>query len=103
MYTYKIIDFSNTDKWIYIKCNEEDSVQESEPFVELVKHIAKKWNDNEWQGKISSVGDMRYKVKNDPVNLIYQWDGLFGIVFDYSNDSNSDCIKTFLHDNYGIE
>ena len=69
MYTYKITDISETDKWIYISCNEEDSVYESEPFVEVVKLIAKKWNDNEWQGHISSVGDMRYKVKNDPINL----------------------------------
>ena len=80
MYTYKITDISETDKWIYISCNEEDSVYESEPFVEVVKLIAKKWNDNEWQGHISSVGEMRYKVKNDPINLVYQWDDLFGIV-----------------------
>lgn len=36
MYTYKITDVSETDKWIYIKCNEENSVNESEPFVEVV-------------------------------------------------------------------
>ena len=102
MYTYKITDISETDKWIHISCNEEDSVYESEPFVELVKLIAKKWNDNEWQGHISSVGETRYKVKNDPINLVYQCDDLFGIVFEYKNSSNLDDVKSFLADNYNI-
>ena len=48
MYTYRITDVSEIDKWIYIKCNEEDSIKGSEPFVEVVKLIAKKWNDNKW-------------------------------------------------------
>ena len=102
MYTYKITDISETDKWIYISCNEEDSVYESEPFVEVVKLIAKKWNDNEWQGHISSVGEMRYKVKNDPIDLVYQWDDLFGIVFEYKNSTNLDDVKSFLSDKYNI-
>ncbi len=102
MYTYKITGVSETDKWIYIKCNEEDSVNESEPFVEVVKRIAKMRNDNKWQGNISSVGNMRYKVKSDPFDLIYQWDDLFGIVFEYKNSTNLDDLKSFLADNYNI-
>ena len=102
MYTYRIADFSETDNWIYIKCNEEDSVSENEPFVELVKYIAKKWNDNEWQEKIFSVGDMRYKVKNDPIDLVYQWDDLFGIVIEYKTSTSLNVIKSFIADNYNI-
>ena len=51
--------------------NEERSVLKNEPFVELVKHIAQKWNNGEWQGIISSLGEMRYKIKNDPIELTY--------------------------------
>ncbi len=102
MYTYKITYVSKTDKWIFINCKEEDSMLESEPFVELVKSIAKKWNDNEWQGNISSVGDVRYMVRNDPIDLIYQWDDLFGIVFEYKNRTSLDDVKSFLAENYDI-
>jgi hypothetical protein len=103
MYTYKIIDVNEQSKWILLKCNEEDSISEYEPFIELVKSIAQKWNDGEWEEKITSVGDMRYKVKNDPVNLTYQWDDLFGIVFDCSGISYLDNVKTFLLKNYDIK
>lgn len=102
MYTYKIECVSKTDKWIYINCKEEDSILEREPFDELVKSIAIKWNYNEWQGKIYSVGEMRYKVKNDPIDLVYQWDDLFGIVFEYKNCTNLNDLKYFLADNYDI-
>ena len=102
MYTYKIADVSKTEKWIYINCKEEDSILESEPFVELVKSIAKKWNDNEWQGNIFSAGDMRYKVKNDPIDLVYQWDDLFGIVLEYKNSANLEDVKSFIAANYNI-
>ena len=102
MFTYKITDISKSDNWIYIQCNEEDSTSENNPFIELVKHIAKKWNNNEWQGRIFSVGELRYKVKNDPIDLIYQWDDLFGIVFEYTNKTSLNGIRSFIADNYNI-
>ena len=102
MYTYRITGVSENDKWIYIKCNEEDSMFENEPFVELVKQITQKWNNGEWQGNISSVGEMRYQINNDPISLVYQWDDLFGIVFDYQNNSNLSDVKPFIADNYNI-
>lgn len=103
MYTYKIIKVDEQSKWMFIQCVEENSIINCEPFVEIVKLVAQKWNDGEWEGKISSVGDMRYKVKNDPVNLTYQWDDLFGIVFDCSGISDLDNVKTFLLKNYDIK
>ena len=102
MYTYKIGNVSETDKWIYVKCIEENSVDESESFVELLKTIAIKWNNSEWNGKISSVGNMRYKVENDPIDLVYQWDDLFGIVFEYKDNTNLDAVKSFITNNYNI-
>ena len=102
-YQYLIKNISISDNWIFIKCNDEDSLNDSTTFVYLLKAITKKLNDGKWKEKISSVGNMRYKIKNDPLNLIYQWDDLFGIVFEYSNDSNLDYIKTFIYKNYGIK
>ena len=103
MNTYKIADISEADKWIYIESNKEDSINESEVFVELVKSIAIKWNNNEWAGKIYSIGEIRYKVKNDPLNLVYQWDDLYGIVFEYKDGISLDMIKSFISDNYNIK
>ena len=100
-YTYKINGVSTTDNWIYIECNEEDSVMEYEPFVALVRSIATKWN-GQWQEKISSAGDMRYKINNDPLDLVYQWDDLYGIVFAYKDGANFADIKTFIAGNYNI-
>lgn len=102
MYTYKITSISEINKWIYINCNEANSLLESEPFVELLKSIAMKWNNNEWQENIYSAGEMRYKVKNDPFDLVYQWDDLFGIVFEYKNSANLEDVKAFIADNYNI-
>ncbi len=101
MYTYDILSVSEDSKWIFIICNEVDS-EEYEPFVALLKNIAQKWNNGEWQGKISSAGEMRYRINNDPLNLVYQWDDLFGIVFDYKNSTNLNDVKSFIADNYNI-
>ena len=102
-YTYRISRISENDRWIHIECNEEDSILKYEPFAELVKAITKKWNNNEFQGNIISTGKMQYRINNDPYNLIYQWDDLFGIVIDYINVSDLKRLKTFLLEEYGIE
>ena len=102
MYTYKIVSISKTENWTHVKCNEKDSLFEIEPFVELIKYISKKWNKNEWKGNIFSVGEMRYKVKNDPIDLVYQWDDLFGIVFECKNSTNLDDVRSFIAENYDI-
>lgn len=102
MYTYRIIGTSETGEWIFIDCNEEDSMLEYEPFIELIKSIAMKWNNNEWQGQILPVDEMRYKVKNDPIDLTYQWDDLFGIVFERNDKTTLDDVKTFIAHHYNI-
>ena len=98
---FSISSISKRDKWIYIKSTDASDILDCEPFVELVKNIAKKWNDDVCEGNITSVGNMRYKIKNDPLDLVYQWDDLFGIVFEYTGEIEE--IKTFIGDNYGIE
>ena len=100
MYTYSISRVSE-NKWIYIECIEEDSALEHAPFVELVKTIAMKWNNGLWQGHISQEGQMRYRIENDPLNLVYQWDDLYGIVLEYAQAS-PDPVVTILGEYYGI-
>ena len=101
MYTYFISRISKSDKWIYVECKEEDSMLEQEPFVELVKNVAKAWNGGTWEGNILQAGEMRYQVKNDPLNLVYQWDDLYGIVLEYAQAS-PDPVVTILGEYYGI-
>ncbi|MBQ8210087.1 MAG: hypothetical protein IJZ35_05855 [Clostridia bacterium] len=84
MYTYYVSYIAKNDKWIFVQCNEEDSILDYEPFDALVKSIAKKWNNNQYDGNITSIGNTQYKIKNDPMDLIYQWDDLFGIVLIFS-------------------
>ena len=102
MYTYKIVGVSEAEHWVHIACCETDSTEEYESFASLIKDIAQMWNDNAWLGKISAVGEMRYIVNNDPLALIYQWDSLFGIIFEYPADANPEEIKAFLRSNYKI-
>ena len=102
-YQYKIENISLSDCWIFLDCKDEDSLNDSTAFVNLLKFIAKQLNAGEWKEKIYSTGgNMRYTIKNDPLNLVYQWDDLFGIVFDYKNSTNLDDVKSFLADNYDI-
>ena len=101
-YTYQITHIAEDSKWIFIDCVNEDSLMETLPFTDLLKHIARKWNENVWEGNISLAGDRRYKINNDPIDLIYQWDDLFGIVFEYDSRVNLDDVKAFISDNYNI-
>lgn len=99
-YTYKATAFS--EGWLSIECNEADSVFDHEPFIELVQSIARTWNNNEWQGTFSLAGEMRYRIKNDPINLVYQWDSLYGIIFEYPSALSPNSVMNFIAENYGI-
>ena len=100
-YTYEISRISEGDQWVHLECREADSCYEPEPFMELVQAVAKKWNGGIWKGNILPAGEMRFQVKNDPLNLVYQWDDLFGIVLEYTQQPEE--VIQFLCANYGIE
>ena len=102
-YTYRIGGVFESGHWIAIVCNEEDARESLDPFVDLLKTITKKCNDGQWEGKVYQTSDMRYKIQNDPLDLTYQWDSMFGIVFDYTGNPDSEVIKTCLLENYGIK
>lgn len=87
---YDIYHINKKERWIYIY-DECSPYNESDDFVELISKINKHLN-----GKIYSVGWQRYKIDNDPFELIYQWDDLFGIVVIYKRNSELNEVVEFL-------
>lgn len=87
-YTYSVGGVSSTDPWIFIICNEADATRDSEPFTELVKKVARIMNDGVWEGNILPAGifqgNTRYRIKNDPTLMVFQYDTLLGIVLEYT-------------------
>ena len=60
------------ERWIFISC---DSFDEPDEFVALVKEY-----QEQLRGKLIAVSDAtQYSIMNDPLELIFQWDTLFGI------------------------
>lgn len=88
---YQIFNVSKKSRWIYIDFDEWD-VEEPDSFARLVKYISEKVG-----GEIIDIGDTRYKISLDPMNLIYQWDTLFGIVLEYPESADVDCVLDYIN------
>jgi len=105
-YTYYVGDISSTDPWIFIICNEEDATWDYEPFAYLVKKAAGELNNGVWEGNIVSAGDFkgdtRYRIKNDPLLMVYQYDTLFGIVIEYTRGIGLNGTLNYLSNVLGI-
>lgn len=106
-YTYFVGGISSTDPWIFIICNEEDATWDSEPFTELVKKAARIMNDGVWEGNILPAGifqgDTRYRIKNDPTLVVFQYDTLFGIVLEYTPGIGLDGALNYLSNILGVK
>ena len=89
-YKYKIISIDEKQRWIFLQADEWD-LEEPDSFNFLVKKIRSQVN-----GEIVDIGDDRYRIKNDPCNLIYQWDSLFGITIIYPSNVTSGKVVEFL-------
>lgn len=64
---------TSSERWIFIFG--DDSYDESDEFIALVKEY-----QSQLGGKITAVSDeTQYRITNDPLKLIFQWDSLFGI------------------------
>lgn len=62
------------ERWIYISFDKYD-YEEPDSFIKLVKA----YKDN-LSGKIVAVSElMQYKIDNDELGLLFQWDCCFGI------------------------
>lgn len=90
-YNYKITHINTKDRWIFIYDDDTSMCDDEDGFVELVKRIQEYTN-----GKIESVGYIRYRIIGDRYDLIYQWDTLFGIVVIYSSKENVEHVRKYL-------
>lgn len=72
-FSYAISSVNENDRWLFVSSNDDD-INETDSFVFLLKSIAAQTN-----GKIREIGDFQYTIEDDPLQLIYQWDSLFGI------------------------
>ena len=97
-YSYKIAAISKENRWVTISCNEVDAAEDAAVFANLLKRIAVKLNNGYWEGNFVQVGEQRYKIKNDPLVLTYQYDTLFGIVIEYTEGTHMNAILRFLLD-----
>lgn len=70
-FVYKV-NPPDKERWIFIF---SDDSNEPDEFITLVKAYC-----NKVQGKITKVSEaMQYKIDNDELGLIFQWDSCFGI------------------------
>lgn len=69
---YKL-ELTSKERWLFI--SSENSIEEPDEFVELVKEY-----QLEVGGEIIAVSEeTQYSITNDPLKLVFQWDTLFGI------------------------
>lgn len=83
--TFQIVRVSEKDHWIFIYYDEWNT-EESDSFIELLKLVR-----DDLGGKLKDLGMDRYTFENDPLELVYQWDSLFGIVVEYRCDALAAC------------
>ncbi|MDR2903227.1 MAG: hypothetical protein LBU77_01785 [Clostridiales bacterium] len=69
---YKVESISH-DRWIFI--SSENSLHDPDEFIALIKEYQLQIG-----GEIVAVSeDTQYALTNDPLQLVFQWDSLFGI------------------------
>ena len=94
-YSYKITSINEKERWIYIEDENPDEeiewLMEPDGFINLVNKIT-----NNDKSKIVEVGNIQYRITTDTLDLIYQWDDLFGIVVIYGEKENKDEVVGYL-------
>ena len=102
-YSYKIETILEKTCWVIVVCNEVDARDDAEVFANLLKRISTKVNKGYWEGCFSLIGEHRYKIKNDPLSLTYQYDTLLGIVIEYKKGTPMNILLDFLHNTAQIQ
>ena len=97
-YSYKIALIMEDARWVMVKCNEVDTIDVggTEAFSNLLKRISLILNKGDIEGTFSQIGEMRYRIKNDPLFLVYQYDTMLGIVIEYGKDTPKKTLLKFL-------
>ena len=89
-FSYVISSANENDRWLFVSSN-DDGIDETDSFVFLIKTIAAQTN-----GKIQKVREFQYTIEDDPLQLIYQWDSLFGIVVIYPESVSMEQARAFF-------
>ena len=89
-FSFVISSVNENDRWLFVSSNDDD-INETDSFVFLLKSIATQTN-----GKIREIGDFQYTIEDDPLQLIYQWDSLFGITVVYPESVSVEQARAFL-------
>ena len=100
-YTIGLIHEKN--RWLFILFNGKNERDDPTPFADLLKKIAANSNKGEWRGNFIPVGEGRFMIKNDKLPLVYQFDGLFGIVIEYPENERIDNVLQHLKNIASIE
>lgn len=90
-YHYQVSGTNEKERWIFIFCDEQDC-DEPDSFIFLMEKIR-----DDLHGKIIDKGNMRYSIDNDKLNLVFQWDGLFGITVVYPPNVEKGKVIEFLN------
>ena len=89
-YEYKIKRIDKTNKWIYVE-DMYSLYNEADAFIHLIKAVSERNG-----GNIINVGEMQYRITNDKVDLIYQWDDLLGIGILYKDSDKVEEVISYL-------
>lgn len=89
-YNFKVWNVDEKSRWIFIKsdCAEGEDI---DMFIYFLNYIKDNCN-----GRISEVGEMRYRISGDKMDLVYQWDNCFGIVVEYSENITIKAVNRYL-------
>ena len=90
-YKYGLRSINEKDRWIYVSCDDDMVAEEPDAFFYLVNTIQK-----DVGGDVVSVGWYQYKISGDKLELVYQWDGVFGITIFYPPDVTKEQVVAFL-------
>ncbi|NLA70575.1 MAG: hypothetical protein GX852_06055 [Clostridiales bacterium] len=76
-YNYYLSPTSKQKRWVFVRTDNSIDLYEPDAFFNLVDSIR-----DGIHGEVKVIGDGRVKITGDELDLVYQWDDLFGIVIE---------------------
>lgn len=87
---YQISHINENDRWIFVSAEETDCL-DAAPFIKLVKVAVANVG-----GEITLAGYCQYRISNLPLDILFQWDDLFGIVVVFGSETKKNEAVSFL-------
>ncbi len=96
-YSYEIKRIDKKSRWIYLKSSDIYDADTPAAFGYMVKTICKMTN-----GKPKDMGGLVYGIEGGGMDLLFQWDPVFGIVAIYPENVTEGAAIAFLKKNLNI-